>query len=611
MLTAFAGRVILQGSSVGLKEFRVREADPATQGENDSGTDGKAGGAPASHFGEAVDAVYGYASGRYNWEDLIDFLAHLDHDSAAGVSALPDLISSLGAHLRRADELATRLHTDNDVAAGPGYALILLDRDGRVLSFNEEGRAHFVPVAKGIEKGHRFSFRHDDHAAVFREAVMALPAGSGAPVLLRFHGEEGEADLLCYLVRGEALSPTMLRAGEIEEDEALPYCALVAAPSAAGDDVLDVFRKALGLTPAEARLAARLRFGLSLKEAAEELGISVNTARNQLKAVFEKLGVNRQADLVRHLAELAALASSMQRNAPAARGTVTAAERRLIALPDGRALALRDLGRPDGFPVFILHPAVQSSLMRPEEAAIAGECGVRLLSIERPGIGLSTFDPKGTYASFADDLAHAADALGIGRFAVLGWASGAPYALTAASRLSARVTRLALATPRIRFRSDLAPTTQARQFFGGLRRHPWLFEAVFSIMRAKRSRRFFRPMIRNFLETSEPDRLLFERDASLIECFTESLVEAIDVTHKGIVAELDFYARETPAEITGLARPAFVWHGAEDEMNSAEDVKRMLEGVPIEYFHVAPGHGHMVLFGHFRDVLTKLVNDSH
>ena len=41
MLPAFAGRVILQGSSVGLKEFRVREADPATQGEKPHSVQGK------------------------------------------------------------------------------------------------------------------------------------------------------------------------------------------------------------------------------------------------------------------------------------------------------------------------------------------------------------------------------------------------------------------------------------------------------------------------------------------------------------------------------------------------------------------------------------------
>ena len=592
----------------------MREDDPGAQGEprgsaaTGSGTaDGKA---PSSRLGEAVDAVYGYAAGRYNWEDLIGFLAHLDHDSEAGVADPGDLVSTLGAHLRRADELATRLHAD-DGAAEPDYALLLLGHDRHIASSNEGGRVFFGKVCASVETGKRLSFRDGEHAALFKEALNGLQqGGAAAPVLLRLADEEGGTELLCYLVRGESLSPAMLRAVEMDEDEPRPLCALVAAPPEAGDDALDIFRNALGLTPAEARLAARLRFGLSLKEASEELGISVNTARNQLKSVFDKLGVNRQADLVRHLTELAALATSMQ-GARRAKATVTAAERRTVVLPDGRLIALRDLGQPDGFPVILLPPLVQSSLLRPREAEIAGECGVRLVSVERPGIGLSTRDPHGTYRTFANDLAHVADALGIDRFVLLGWASGAPYALTAASVLGPRVTRLALATPRLGFRSDLEPTTPARQFFGGLRRHPWLFEAVFSIMRAKRSRRFFRPMIRNFLETSEPDRLLFETDTSLLDCFTDSFIEAIDRTHKGLVQELNFYSKDTPADVAGIVRPLLVWHGLEDEMNSAEDVKRMLAGVPVEAFNFTAGDGHMVLFARFREVLMRLVNDGH
>lgn len=588
----------------------MREDDPATQGENVESDVSAAGAAPPSRLGEAVDAVYGYASGRYNWEDLIDFLAYLDHDSEAGIAGPGELVSSLGMHLRRADELATRLHAGADMGA-PGFALLLLDKERRVLASNEGGRDFFGAVCQPLRKGQRLAFADSEDEAIFASALTGLGKKSTAPVLLRLSGASGENALMCYLVRADALSSAMLRSAEFEGGDQPPFCALVAAPPDAGGESLEVFRKALGLTPAEARLAARLRFGQSLKEAAEELGISVNTARNQLKSIFEKLGVNRQADLIRHLAELATLAASMQDAKSLARGTVTVAERRKISLPDGRIIALREFGTPGGFPVFILHPLVQSSLMRPQEARIAGECGVRLISVERPGIGLSTTDPKGNYVSFASDLAAVADALGIGRFAILGWASGAPYALTAASVLGERVMRLALATPRLGFRSDLAPTTQARRFFGGLRRHPWLFEAVFSIMRAKRSRRFFRPMIRNFLETSEPDRILFEKDASLLDCFTDSLVEAIDETHKGIVAELNFYSKDVPAEIAGIARPILVWHGVEDEMNSVDDVRRMLEGVPVAAFHAEEGHGHMVLFGHFRDVLLQLVNDAH
>jgi DNA-binding CsgD family transcriptional regulator len=53
-----------------------------------------------------------------------------------------------------------------------------------------------------------------------------------------------------------------------------------------------------GLTAAEAKLAARLGAGEALETVAEGLGIARETARNQLKAIFQKTGVHRQAELV-------------------------------------------------------------------------------------------------------------------------------------------------------------------------------------------------------------------------------------------------------------------------------------------------------------------------
>ena len=51
----------------------------------------------------------------------------------------------------------------------------------------------------------------------------------------------------------------------------------------------------------EAKLARQLAAGLDLKQAAENLGLSVLTARTYLKTLFGKTGTNRQADLVRLL----------------------------------------------------------------------------------------------------------------------------------------------------------------------------------------------------------------------------------------------------------------------------------------------------------------------
>ena len=53
-----------------------------------------------------------------------------------------------------------------------------------------------------------------------------------------------------------------------------------------------------GLTIAEARLATLIGSGISLRTAAVELGIGYETARTELKAVFQKTETARQAELV-------------------------------------------------------------------------------------------------------------------------------------------------------------------------------------------------------------------------------------------------------------------------------------------------------------------------
>jgi DNA-binding CsgD family transcriptional regulator len=56
--------------------------------------------------------------------------------------------------------------------------------------------------------------------------------------------------------------------------------------------------RTFALSVAETRIAERIAVGVSLEKAAEDLGISRETARNQLKAVFAKTGTHRQSELV-------------------------------------------------------------------------------------------------------------------------------------------------------------------------------------------------------------------------------------------------------------------------------------------------------------------------
>ncbi len=56
-----------------------------------------------------------------------------------------------------------------------------------------------------------------------------------------------------------------------------------------------------GLSPSEARLAWAMAQGLGIAEAAAELGLTVETARNYSKKIYAKTGARGQADLVRHI----------------------------------------------------------------------------------------------------------------------------------------------------------------------------------------------------------------------------------------------------------------------------------------------------------------------
>jgi DNA-binding CsgD family transcriptional regulator len=59
-----------------------------------------------------------------------------------------------------------------------------------------------------------------------------------------------------------------------------------------------ILRSVFGLTPAETKLAKRIQQGESLESAADAIGISYDTARNQLKSVFAKTETKRQGEFI-------------------------------------------------------------------------------------------------------------------------------------------------------------------------------------------------------------------------------------------------------------------------------------------------------------------------
>ena len=116
-----------------------------------------------------------------------------------------------------------------------------------------------------------------------------------------------------------------------------------------------------------------------------------------------------------------------------------------ITLRDGRRLAFRCFGDPNGVAVFALHGMGSCHLTWVTAQPLATIVhGVRLIALDRPGYGDSSNPPAGySYKQAADDIEQLADALGVQHFAVAGHSSGGPYALAVAALLPSRVTACA------------------------------------------------------------------------------------------------------------------------------------------------------------------------
>src|SRR3954471_17322215 len=95
-----------------------------------------------------------------------------------------------------------------------------------------------------------------------------------------------------------------------------------------------------------------------------------------------------------------------------------------ITLPGGRRLGYAKYGDPDAMPVLYCH-GFPSCRLEPSMLPVSG---IRLIALDRPGYGLSEPLPGRTLRDWPRDVAAAADALGLHRFAVVGVSGGAPYA---------------------------------------------------------------------------------------------------------------------------------------------------------------------------------------
>jgi len=119
---------------------------------------------------------------------------------------------------------------------------------------------------------------------------------------------------------------------------------------------------------------------------------------------------------------------------------LASATNKTIHLHDGRTLGYAEYGRADGKALFYFHGHPGARLEARFLAEQAAQTGIRLIGVDRPGMGQSSFQTGRRLLDWPDDVAELADSLQLDRFAVVGFSGGGPYALACAYKISHRLT---------------------------------------------------------------------------------------------------------------------------------------------------------------------------
>ena len=204
-----------------------------------------------------------------------------------------DLLGRLIPHLRIALDLHARLTSTqaesqlfSSAMAGLAVATLILDRDGRILRRNALAMQMLDDGSVISDQRGKLEPRTGSSAATISR-ILASPPPQGEEIL--------------FEVATAAGSPLHARARAIPSSaygDGAWLALFIADPSRPAGPSEELLRERLHLTRAESGLALHLAQGATLADAADALGITYNTARSHLRAIFAKTNTHRQVELI-------------------------------------------------------------------------------------------------------------------------------------------------------------------------------------------------------------------------------------------------------------------------------------------------------------------------
>jgi pimeloyl-ACP methyl ester carboxylesterase len=286
-----------------------------------------------------------------------------------------------------------------------------------------------------------------------------------------------------------------------------------------------------------------------------------------------------------------------------------------IAVRDGRRLGFAEYGRPHGRAVVWMHGTPGARRQIPLEARVyAEDADLRLIGIDRPGIGSSTPHLYENIADWVEDLRLLLDILGISDTSVVGLSGGGPYALAAGALAADRVNSVGVL-------GGVPPTVGPDAIRGGVLDLAVRFAPVLRRTRIPLSMaltlliRGVRPLagpgldLYAFMQPRGDKQLLARPEFRAM--FLDDLLHGARFQTLAPLNDLLLFAQDWGFTLADVSVPVHWWHGDADHIIPFAHGRHCADRLPAVTFTPIDGESHLGGLAIAREVLGKVTGRVH
>ena len=282
-----------------------------------------------------------------------------------------------------------------------------------------------------------------------------------------------------------------------------------------------------------------------------------------------------------------------------------------VAVGSDRQIGFAEFGDPQGRAMFWLHGTPGARRQIPVEARLYAEANqIRLIGVDRPGIGASTPHEYHRVIDFADDLRTIADTLGVDKMEIIGLSGGGPYTLGCAAAMPERVIAVGVL-------GGVAPTQGSDGIGGGLMGNVGLAAAPVLERVGSPLSRVATGLIRLIKPVAEPVLFLYasvspEGDRRLLvrpefkAMFLDDLLNGSRKQLAAPFADVVVFARDWGFRLDEVKVPVRWWHGDCDHIVPFEHGEHVVAMLPDAELYTLPGESHLGGLGETEAIMATM-----